>query len=138
MIFLPDTNACISLLRRRTPSLMARWQSTRAADIVLCSVVVYELRHGAERSSKRKVADKVESQHWEAVMKNRKIAGLTPTLIHAPFFCHPSAGKWRQHGLCTSPAWPPAHNHHGDLYKSLHKTFAQVIRPAPPPLWVRT
>jgi len=29
MIFLPDTNACISLLRRRTPSLMARWQSTR-------------------------------------------------------------------------------------------------------------
>ena len=51
MISLPDTNACISLLRRRTPSLMARWQSTRAADIVLCSVVVYELRHGAERSS---------------------------------------------------------------------------------------
>ena len=47
MIFLPDTNACISLLRRRTPSLMAR----RAADIVLCSVVVYELRYGAERSS---------------------------------------------------------------------------------------
>ena len=44
---LPDTNACISLLRRRTPSLMAR----RAADIVLCSVVVYELRYGAERSS---------------------------------------------------------------------------------------
>ena len=51
MIFLPDTNACISLLRRRTPRLMARWQSTRVADIVLCSVVVYELRHGAERSS---------------------------------------------------------------------------------------
>jgi len=51
MIFLPDTNACISLLRRRTPSLMARWHSTRAADIALCSVVVYELRHGAERSS---------------------------------------------------------------------------------------
>jgi tRNA(fMet)-specific endonuclease VapC len=51
MIFLPDTNACISLLRRRTPSLIARWQSTRAADIVLCCVVVYELRYGAERSS---------------------------------------------------------------------------------------
>jgi len=51
MIFLPNTNACISLLRRRTPSLMARWQSTRVADIVLCSLVVYELRHGAERSS---------------------------------------------------------------------------------------
>lgn len=51
MIFLPDTNACISLLRRRTPRLMARWQSTPAADIVHCSVVVYELRYGAERSS---------------------------------------------------------------------------------------
>jgi len=51
MNFLPDTNACISLLRRRTPCLMARWESTRAADIVLCSVVVYELRDGAERSS---------------------------------------------------------------------------------------
>lgn len=51
MIFLPDTNACISLLRQRKPNLMARWQSTRATDIVLCSVVVYELRYGAERSS---------------------------------------------------------------------------------------
>lgn len=51
MIFLPDTNACISLLRQRNEHLIARWQSTRAADIVLCSVVVYELRHGVERSS---------------------------------------------------------------------------------------
>ena len=51
MIFLPTPTLAFSLLRRRTPSLMARWQSTRAADIVLCSVVVYELRHGAERSS---------------------------------------------------------------------------------------
>lgn len=51
MIFLPDTNACITLLRQRNTPLMARWQSTRATDVVLCSVVVYELRHGAERSS---------------------------------------------------------------------------------------
>ena len=51
MIFLPDTNACITLLRQRDISLMARWQSTKATDVVLCSVVVYELRHGAERSS---------------------------------------------------------------------------------------
>jgi len=133
MNFLPDTNACISLLRRRTPSLMVRWQSTRAADIVLCSVVVYELRHGAERSSNparehakldvfletfvslpfddacahrcaqiraqlerdgaepglrfcekrklRKLAEKIESQHWHnAVIENRRIAGLIPTL----------------------------------------------------------
>lgn len=50
MIFLPDTNACISLLRQKQPRLIARWQSTRVADIILCSVVVYELRHGAESS----------------------------------------------------------------------------------------
>jgi len=133
MNFLPDTNACISLLRRRTPCLMARWESTRAADIVLCSVVVYELRDGAERSSDparehakldeflrpfvslpfddacahrcaqiraqlerdgaepglrfcekrklRKLAEKIESQHWHnAVIENRRIAGLIPTL----------------------------------------------------------
>ena len=51
MIFLPDTNACITLLRRRDDRLIARWKSFEATEIVLCSIVVYELRHGAERSS---------------------------------------------------------------------------------------
>jgi tRNA(fMet)-specific endonuclease VapC len=51
MIYLPDTNACITLLRQRDSRLIARWQSVKATDIVLCSVVVYELRYGAERSS---------------------------------------------------------------------------------------
>jgi tRNA(fMet)-specific endonuclease VapC len=51
MIFLPDTNACISLLRHKQPRLIARWQSTKVTDIVLCSIVVYELRHGAESSA---------------------------------------------------------------------------------------
>jgi tRNA(fMet)-specific endonuclease VapC len=51
MIFLPDTNVCITLLRRRDERLIARWKSVRATDIVLCSIVVYELRHGSERSS---------------------------------------------------------------------------------------
>jgi tRNA(fMet)-specific endonuclease VapC len=46
MIFLPDTNTCISLLRQKQPRLIARWQSTNVSDIVLCSLVVYELRHG--------------------------------------------------------------------------------------------
>lgn len=50
MTYLPDTNACITLLRRRNPSLMARWQAAKASEVVLCAVVVYELRHGAERS----------------------------------------------------------------------------------------
>src|SRR5438874_2317939 len=51
MTFLPDTNACISLLRGREPRLIIRWRGTRASEIMLCSVVIYELRHGAERSS---------------------------------------------------------------------------------------
>jgi tRNA(fMet)-specific endonuclease VapC len=51
MSFLPDTNACIALLRQRHPPLMARWLATKASEVILCSVVVYELRHGAERSA---------------------------------------------------------------------------------------
>jgi predicted nucleic acid-binding protein len=43
MIYLPDTNTCISLLRQKQRRLIARWQSTKLADIVLCSIVVYEL-----------------------------------------------------------------------------------------------
>jgi tRNA(fMet)-specific endonuclease VapC len=51
MIFLPDTNACISLLRQRDHRFIARWKSVKATDIVLCSITVYELRYGAQRSS---------------------------------------------------------------------------------------
>lgn len=51
MIFLPDTNACITLLRQRHAKLIVRWQAVKVNDVALCSVVVYELRHGAERSS---------------------------------------------------------------------------------------
>jgi tRNA(fMet)-specific endonuclease VapC len=51
MIYLPDTNVCISLLRQRRPSLIARWRSVKVTDITLCSIVVYELRYGAESSS---------------------------------------------------------------------------------------
>ena len=40
MIYLPDTNACISLLRQKQPQLIARWRSTKVADITLCSIVV--------------------------------------------------------------------------------------------------
>lgn len=51
MKYLPDTNACITLLRNRDPRPISRWQSTKASDLVLCSIVVYELRHRAARSS---------------------------------------------------------------------------------------
>jgi predicted nucleic acid-binding protein len=39
MTFLPDTNACISLLRQRDLRLLAKWQSIKARDINLCAVV---------------------------------------------------------------------------------------------------
>ena len=51
MTFLPDTNACITLLRGRNLRLVNRWRSVKAGEIALCSVVTYELRHGAERSA---------------------------------------------------------------------------------------
>lgn len=43
MIFLPDTNACITLLRKKDPRFIARWRTTKASDIVVCSIVVYAL-----------------------------------------------------------------------------------------------
>lgn len=51
MIFLPDTNACITLLRQRDQRLIARWKAVKVSDIYLCSIVIYELRYGAQRSS---------------------------------------------------------------------------------------
>lgn len=51
MTHLLDTNVCIALLRQRNAKLIAHWQAAKAAEVVLCSVVIYELRHGAERCS---------------------------------------------------------------------------------------
>ncbi len=51
MTWLPDTNCCIGFLRGRNEKLIARWRTAKASEIFLCSVVVYELRYGAERSS---------------------------------------------------------------------------------------
>ncbi len=51
MKYLPDTNACIALLRRRDPALIARWRAIPVRDMALSAVVIYELRYGAERST---------------------------------------------------------------------------------------
>ena len=51
MTFLPDTDACIGFLRGRNRRLIAQWQAVKANEFALCSVVVSELRHGAERSA---------------------------------------------------------------------------------------
>ena len=38
------------MLRGRDNRLIARWKSVNATDMVLCSIIVYELRYGAQRS----------------------------------------------------------------------------------------
>jgi tRNA(fMet)-specific endonuclease VapC len=45
-----DTNTCIGWMRQNQPQIVARIQAQTPTDIVLCSVVVAELRFGVERS----------------------------------------------------------------------------------------
>lgn len=52
MIYLLDTNACIDCLRKKgNPLVPARLATHPTADVVLCAVVVAELRYGAESSA---------------------------------------------------------------------------------------
>src|SRR5438552_17866314 len=51
MIYLLDTNACITILRGRNVMLVQRVAAHLAAEIRLCSVVVAELYYGAYRSA---------------------------------------------------------------------------------------
>jgi tRNA(fMet)-specific endonuclease VapC len=46
VIYLPDTNAWICYLRRKSPTLVQRFTQTAPADIRLCSVVLGELIYG--------------------------------------------------------------------------------------------
>jgi tRNA(fMet)-specific endonuclease VapC len=47
-----DSNACVQCIRRRgNPLVRSRLATHLTAEIVLCSVVVGELRYGAERSA---------------------------------------------------------------------------------------
>lgn len=52
MSYLPDTNVCISLMRQRHAALTAKWRRTPTSMIFICSVVEFELRYGAEKSSR--------------------------------------------------------------------------------------
>jgi tRNA(fMet)-specific endonuclease VapC len=53
MKYLLDTNACVDFLNRRYPSVAERIRSSSPDDLALSSVVVAELRYGADRSAKR-------------------------------------------------------------------------------------
>lgn len=50
MTYLLDTNACIGWLRQNQPKLVERIEQHQPSELVICSVVVGELRYGIERS----------------------------------------------------------------------------------------
>src|SRR5512143_3259347 len=54
MRFLLDTNACVDYLTGRFPKLVARTQAASPDDLLLSSVVVAELRYGADHSARRR------------------------------------------------------------------------------------
>jgi tRNA(fMet)-specific endonuclease VapC len=54
--YLLDTNTCIRVLTNRGTTLVERWKRTQPSQIRLCSVVKAELLFGAEKSSKRELA----------------------------------------------------------------------------------
>jgi len=54
MRFLLDTNACVDYLTGRYPNVVARIQGSPPDDLSLSSVVVAELRYGADRSARRR------------------------------------------------------------------------------------
>jgi len=52
--YLLDTNVCVDYLTGRFPKVVARIQRSAPGDLGLSSVVVAELRYGADRSARRK------------------------------------------------------------------------------------
>ena len=54
MKYLLDTNVCVDYLSGRYPTVVARIQRSSPDDLRLTSVVVAELRYGADRSKRRR------------------------------------------------------------------------------------
>lgn len=54
MAFLLDTNACIDYFTARYPKVVARIQASSPEDLFLSTVVVAELRYGADHSARRR------------------------------------------------------------------------------------
>jgi len=52
--YLLDTNVCVDFLNRRYPSVTERIRISSPEDLCLSTVVVAELRYGADRSERRK------------------------------------------------------------------------------------
>ena len=54
MKYLLDTNVCIDYLNASHPSVVERFRQASPDDLSLSSVVVAELRYGAEKSARKK------------------------------------------------------------------------------------
>ena len=54
MKYLLDTNVCVDYLNARFPSVVERIQQTSPKDLVLSSVVVAELRYGADETTHKR------------------------------------------------------------------------------------
>ena len=54
MGFLLDTNACVDYFTGRYPKVVARIQESPPEDLFLSSIVVAELRYGADHSARRR------------------------------------------------------------------------------------
>ena len=50
MKYLLDTNLCVEYIRGKNPHVIAHLRAHPASDVSVCSVVVAELLHGAEKS----------------------------------------------------------------------------------------
>jgi tRNA(fMet)-specific endonuclease VapC len=54
MAFLLDTNVCVDYFTGRYPKVVERMQASSPEDLFLSSVVVAELRYGADHSARRR------------------------------------------------------------------------------------
>jgi len=50
MGYLLDTDICISIIRQRSPVILARLRSFQTAELVVSTITVAELRYGAAKS----------------------------------------------------------------------------------------
>ena len=85
MPFLLDSNAWIGWLRQNQPKLVARIKQEGAGNILLCSVVLGELLHGAERSAPAHRANNSSGLGNSASNSLPSLLTTLPPSITAPF-----------------------------------------------------
>jgi tRNA(fMet)-specific endonuclease VapC len=69
MKYLLDTAVCIGFMRNTAPKTIARLHSAPFSEMVLCSIVMYELLAGVERCS-RPQTERIKVQGFAAQFKS--------------------------------------------------------------------